>query len=118
MVTINLDTARARLRTAAERHCPRCYPGSMVKTGPDSNDWEPVASGVASGLELDAAALAYASAMRREPHWSRLTPALPGLLIGNVATLVAVDHAPPLWMILVALVAATLSLAGAIARRS
>jgi hypothetical protein len=99
MTTINVDTARACLRDAALRHCPHCVP---------------LNTGIATGLDLDQAALIFAGALRRERRWMQLAPMLPGVLIGNVATLIVTAHTPPIWLIVSV---ALLALCGMIMRR-
>jgi len=102
MTQINVDTARANLRAAALRHCPRA---------------DEINTGIATGLDLDAAALAYAAAMRRESSWAKIAPFFPGMLAGNIATLIATGNGPPLWLIAVAVAVATIALVGMIARK-
>ena len=87
MTKINVDTARANLRAAAIRHSPRT---------------DEINTGIATGLDLDAAALAYAAALRRESSWTKFVPILPGVLLGNIATLIATGNGPPLWLTAVA----------------
>lgn len=84
MTTINVDTARAHLRRAALRHCARC--------NPSGGDGEPINTGIATGLDLDQAALTFAAAKSRDRRWRKLAQVGLGVLIGDILMLIVLSR--------------------------